>query len=76
MNEIGKLGRPGLSGTCCEVYLEKAFSAADLSPGDRLSTARWLTENSLMLPVHPALSSEDIEDIAGTVAQVVEEATG
>lgn len=76
MNEIGKLGRPGLSGTCCEIYLEKAFSAVDLRPSDRLPTARWLTENSLMLPVHPALSSEDIEDIAGTVAQVVEEATG
>jgi len=75
MNEIGKSGRPGLSGTCCEIYREKAFSSADLNPEDRLPNARWLTENSLMLPVHPALSSEDIEDIAGTVAAVVEEAT-
>jgi len=76
MNEVGKLGRPGLSGTCCEIYLEQAFSAAELQPGDRLPNARWLTENSLMLPVHPALSREDIEDIAGTVAQVVKEASG
>jgi dTDP-4-amino-4,6-dideoxygalactose transaminase len=76
MNEIGKLGRPGLSGTCCEIYLEKAFSAMDLCPVDRLPNARWLTENSLMLPVHPALSSGDIEDIAETVARVIEEASG
>ena len=74
MLELEKSGRPGRSGTCCEIYREKAFSGADLQPKERLPQARWLTENSLMLPVHPALSGEEIEDIAETVSRVVKEA--
>jgi len=75
MREVNALGRPCFSGTCCEIYLEKAFVKAGLQPDERLPNARFLTENSLMLPVHPALNSEDVEDIADTVACVVERAT-
>lgn len=75
MKEVTARGRPCFSGTCCEVYREKVFTEAGLQPGERLSNARFLTDNSLMLPVHPALRREDIEDIAGTVAGIVEEVT-
>ena len=75
IREVNALGRPCFSGTCCEVYLEKVFVKAGLQPEERLPNARFLTDNSLMLPVHPALSPEDIEDIAETVACVLERAT-
>ncbi len=74
MGELNTLGFPVQSGTCCEIYLEKAFVSAGLSPEKRCPHARFLAENSLMLPVHPGLSREDVEDISGAIAGVLKKA--
>ena len=61
MNEISAQGVPCFSGSCSEVYLEKAFEETNLRPKKRLPVAKELGENSLMFLVHPTLSKEDIE---------------
>ena len=63
-------GAPCYSGTCSEIYLEKAFPE-DWRPKVRLPNARSLGENSLMFLVHPTLSINDMEDIANAVEKVM-----
>ncbi len=75
IRELSDRGYPGRSGTCCEIYREKAFEREDLRPARPLPNARFLSGHSLMLPVHPALSAEDVKDIADQVARILEEAT-
>jgi dTDP-4-amino-4,6-dideoxygalactose transaminase len=75
MREVSARGGPCLSGSCPEIYLERAFRDAGLGPGERLPVARELGETSLMLPVHPTLEDGHIERTAETLAQVVAEAT-
>ena len=60
-------GVPGWSGTCPEIYREKAFES-ECYPV--LPNARELGETSIMLPVHPTLKSQDIEDISLAVRKV------
>lgn len=55
-------GVPGLSGSCSEIYLEKAFQDADLAPTGALPVARELGETSLMFLVHPTMSEHDARD--------------
>lgn len=68
-------GVPGLSGSCSEVYLEKAFTNEGLAPEHRLPIARELGETSLMFPVHPTLRVEEVEAMAGALAKVLAVAT-
>lgn len=53
-------GIPCFSGSCSEVYLEKAFAALGLQPSGRLPVARELGDTSLMFLVHPTLDEEDM----------------
>jgi dTDP-4-amino-4,6-dideoxygalactose transaminase len=69
--EITAAGVPCFSGSCSEIYLEKAFDGTGLRPAERLPVARELGETSLMLLVHPTLADGDIEHAAETVAAVV-----
>lgn len=55
-------GVPGLSGSCSEIYLEKAFQDAALAPTSALPIARELGETSLMFLVHPTMSENDARD--------------
>jgi dTDP-4-amino-4,6-dideoxygalactose transaminase len=64
-------GIPGLSGSCSEVYLEKAFDNASWRPKRRLPVARELGETSLMFLVHPTLAPEEIVDTCGIVEKVL-----
>jgi len=61
MSEINALGVPCFSGSCSEVYLEKAFDNTPFRPKDRLPIAKELGETSLMFLVHPTLSEAEIE---------------
>jgi dTDP-4-amino-4,6-dideoxygalactose transaminase len=72
--EVGSAGVPCFSGSCSEVYLEKAFPP-QLRPPDHLPVARELGETSLMLLVHPTLLEAHIERTCETLRQVVERAT-
>jgi dTDP-4-amino-4,6-dideoxygalactose transaminase len=67
-------GIPCFSGSCSEIYLEKAFPAA-YRPTRRLKVARHLGETSLMFMVHPTLSRADIHDICRAVSKVMRVAT-
>ena len=70
ISTINGAGIPCFSGSCSEIYREKAFVAAGLSPGNRLPVARRLGETSLMFLVHPTLTEEHIRQ-TGRVVQGV-----
>ena len=67
-------GVPCSSGSCCEIYLEKAFPPA-MRPAKRLPNAAQLSETSLMFLVHPTLSAEDMFSTASAVEKVISVAT-
>jgi dTDP-4-amino-4,6-dideoxygalactose transaminase len=60
LREFASRGVPALSGSCSEIYLERAFAAVGLQPAARLPIAKELGETSLAFPVHPTLSPETI----------------
>jgi dTDP-4-amino-4,6-dideoxygalactose transaminase len=70
VNAIGDAGVPCFTGSCSEIYLERAFPP-DLRPADRLAVARQLGETSLMFLVHPTLTKEAISATADAVEQVL-----
>ena len=61
IEEINLRGVDCFSGTCSEVYLEKAFDNTDYRPNERLPIAKELGETSLMFLVHPTLNDQEIE---------------
>jgi dTDP-4-amino-4,6-dideoxygalactose transaminase len=62
------------SGSCSEIYLEKAFPP-QMRPAGRLPVARELGETSLTFLVHPTLSEQDMADTATAVEKVMAVAT-
>jgi hypothetical protein len=69
MAAINAEGIPCFSGSCSEVYLEKAFPR-EMRPSVPLLQARTLGEQSLMFMVHPTLSDKDMNDTADAVEKV------
>lgn len=68
-------GVPCFSGSCSEVYFEKAIQDAGMAPAQRLPVAKELGETSLMFLVHPTLTTEEIALTVEVLSQVMEEAT-
>ncbi len=60
IEQILSYGVPCYSGSCSEVYLEKAFDAAEYQPKVRLPNAKELGNRSLMFLVHPTLTDSEI----------------
>ncbi|MGQ7846343.1 DegT/DnrJ/EryC1/StrS family aminotransferase [Granulosicoccus sp. 3-233] len=52
---LNERGVPAFSGSCSEVYLEKAFEGTGFRPANRLPVAKALGETSVMFLVHPTL---------------------
>lgn len=75
MNEMVERGVPCYTGSCSEVYLEKAFDDTSFRPEKRLPNALQLGEESLMLLVHPTLSLEEVERTCFVLSDVVKDAT-
>ncbi|WP_312449961.1 DegT/DnrJ/EryC1/StrS family aminotransferase [Stutzerimonas nitrititolerans] len=75
LNEILAKGVPCFSGSCSEVYLEKAFDNTGWRPANRLKVARELGETSLMFLVHPTLTGAEIEKTCAVIKEVMTEAT-
>lgn len=67
-------GIPCFSGSCSEIYLEKAFPPG-MRPPERLPIAKELGETSLMFQVHPTLSETDMHETADAVEKVLAHAT-
>jgi dTDP-4-amino-4,6-dideoxygalactose transaminase len=74
LSEITSAGIPCFSGSCSEIYLEKAFPP-QLRPSNSLPVARELGETSLMFLVHPTLLDAHIEMTCEVVRRVLERAT-
>jgi dTDP-4-amino-4,6-dideoxygalactose transaminase len=70
MREINEKGVPCYSGSCSEVYLEKAFDNTGFRPKERLSVAKELGETSLMFLVHPTLTKEEVQRTCDVLTEV------
>ena len=72
IKEINVLGVPCYSGSCSEVYLEKAFDGTGFRPKKRLPNAKELGETSLMFSVHPTLTEDEIQKTCNAIKSVME----
>ena len=70
---IRERGVPAFGGSCSEIYLEAAFPQA-WRPAERHPVARELGDTSIMLLVHPTLSTTSIEACCDAVRAVMSEA--
>lgn len=61
MSAIEAEGVPCFSGSCSEIYREKALMNIGLAPKERLPIAQTLGDSSLMFLVHPTLRQAEIE---------------
>lgn len=75
IDEINARGVPCYQGSCSEVYLEKAFDNTPWRPAARLQNAVVLGETSIMMLVHPTLSSEEVELSCSVLDDVLTQAS-
>lgn len=73
--EISDGGVPCFSGSCPELYLEKAFDSLSAPPRPRLRISRELGETSVALLVHPTLSPDHMTRVCDVVTRVLGQAT-
>jgi len=71
MDEINRLGIPCFSGSCSEVYREKAFEENSLRPRASLPNARELGETSLMFLVHPTITEYEIKNTCDGLSEII-----
>lgn len=71
MTSINEQGVPCFSGSCSEVYLEKAFDNTGFRPANRLPNAKQLAETSLMFLCHPTLTKYEIQKTCDVMTSVV-----
>ncbi len=74
MDAICAEGVPCQSGSCSEIYLEKAFPT-EWRPAERLPVTRELGETSLCFKVHHTCGASEMDDIAVAVDKVLRLAT-
>ncbi|MDA8723870.1 DegT/DnrJ/EryC1/StrS aminotransferase family protein [Alphaproteobacteria bacterium] len=68
---INDQGVPCFSGSCSEVYLERAFDNTSFRPKKRLPNAKLLGETSLMFLCHPTLTEDEIQKTCDVMTSVV-----
>lgn len=73
--EINALKVPCFSGSCSEVYKEKAFDNTEYRPKTPLKNAIELGASSLMFLVHPTLNQEEIDKCCAAISTVMTQAT-
>jgi len=61
--EFSEYGIPCFSGSCSEIYLEKAFIELGFNPDTRHNAAKELGETSLVFLVDPTLTEDDMKYI-------------
>lgn len=71
MQQINEAGVPCFSGSCSEVYLEKAFDNTGWRPEKPLPVAKELGVTSLMFLVHPTLTQAEIDKTCRVLTEVV-----
>ncbi|ALS98657.1 DegT/DnrJ/EryC1/StrS family aminotransferase [Lacimicrobium alkaliphilum] len=75
ISRIIELGVPCFSGSCSEVYQEKAFDETGWRPTSPLKCAHELGETSLMFLVHPGITGDEITKSCDVLHQVMHEAS-
>ncbi|TGP43609.1 DegT/DnrJ/EryC1/StrS family aminotransferase [bacterium M00.F.Ca.ET.230.01.1.1] len=71
LNALNEKKIPCFSGSCSEIYLEKAFDNHPSRPNARLTVAKELGEISLMFLIHPTLTKNEMQTIANTTVDVL-----
>lgn len=71
LQAVAAEGIPCYTGSCAEIYLEKAFPP-HLRPKDRLPVARELGETSLMFLVHPTLHVKHIQETCHVICKIMQ----
>ena len=71
LNALNEKKIPCFSGSCSEIYLEKAFDSHPSRPNGRLTVAKELGETSLMFLIHPTLTVTEMQTIATTTVDVL-----
>jgi dTDP-4-amino-4,6-dideoxygalactose transaminase len=74
-NEINAHGIPCFSGSCPEIYNEKAFEATGLRPQEPLPNAASLGPTSLAFLVHPTLTPDDLARTCDAIRDVMSDAS-
>lgn len=74
MKAVNDAGVPCYSGSCSEIYLEKAFDDTGMRPRERLPVAQELGDTSLMFLVHPTLGPVEMAKTIDAVSHVMSEA--
>jgi len=74
MSEIMMRGVPCYSGSCSEIYQEKAFEGTTWRPAERLPVARKLGETSLMFLVSPNLEFQHVDKTCKVLGEIMRKA--
>lgn len=69
---INAEGIPCLSGSCYEIYRERAFIDSGYGPSKPLKNASFMSDRSLMFLVHPTLGKEEMMETVAAVKKVME----
>ena len=75
VSTIVEAGGRAFSGSCSEVYRERAFEGIDWLPGNRLPVARELGETSLAFLVHPTMTEGHVHAACDAIEAAVRQAT-
>ena len=75
MQEVNDAGIPCFSGSCPEIYNEKAFDEDDLRPSVPMPNAKSLGPTSLAFLVHPTLTPRDIDRTCDTLDNILSRAS-
>ncbi|MBB6193631.1 dTDP-4-amino-4,6-dideoxygalactose transaminase [Sphingobium wenxiniae] len=67
VRDLQKRGVPCGTGSCPEIYRERAFADSDSRPVRPLPMARLVGNSSIMLPVDPSLNAADMRRIADRI---------
>jgi dTDP-4-amino-4,6-dideoxygalactose transaminase len=75
MQTMVERGVPCFSGSCSEVYKEKAFDGTSYRPKEALNNAIELGDTALMFLVHPTLQPAEIDKCCKVLIEVMTEAS-
>ncbi len=75
MAAINARGVPCFTGSCSEIYLEKAFEIDGMQPAKRLPNAKELGQTGLTFWVHPLLDETDMNEISSAIENIMYDAT-
>ena len=71
LEELNGAGIPSNVGSCSEVYKEKAFKNTGYRPENDLPVAKQLGDTSMMFPIHPSLSKDEMDRMCKKIQKIL-----